>query len=117
MLFQDRLFNYGVFPDFAGHHVDSLGDAELNGLGRGSKECGIACPENFSPVCGTDGKTYSNECFLSLEACQTGANLKVKTSGPCNGPLQEDQRESQGEKVRMHKTLYTLTQIFCTRST
>ena len=39
----------------------------------------MACIEIYQPVCGCDGKTYSNDCFAKA------AGLKSWKEGPCEG--------------------------------
>jgi len=44
------------------------------------------CPEYYSPVCGSDGKTYSNKCELENTACEDGKkDLIVVSKGKCSG--------------------------------
>ena len=42
-------------------------------------ERGIACPDNYAPVCGKDGHTYGNACEAGV------AGVEVRREGPCLG--------------------------------
>lgn len=45
--------------------------------------CPSICFAVYSPVCGSDGKTYSNRCKLGLRSCQTGRDIRVVSAGRC----------------------------------
>jgi len=44
-------------------------------------ECITDCPDIDEPVCGSDGKSYSSECVLKSQACQTKTVVQV-VGGP-----------------------------------
>jgi len=47
-------------------------------------ECPMFCGYNSEPVCGSNGKTYDNEClFESAKKCENFALLTVVNKGPC----------------------------------
>ena len=51
---------------------------------------GMACPSNgcarsYFPVCGSNGLTYDNECYLRAVVCQNGLQgLEVEHEGRCD---------------------------------
>lgn len=45
--------------------------------------CPAICTADYSPVCGTDGQTYSNLCLMKVSACEQGMMIKVKSPGKC----------------------------------
>lgn len=51
----------------------------------GERECSCPqiCTADVSPVCGTDGQTYNNECQMKVSACSQGMMIKVKSRGRC----------------------------------
>ncbi|XP_075973420.1 agrin-like isoform X2 [Anticarsia gemmatalis] len=49
-----------------------------------SCRCAEPCPLEFSPVCASDGKTYSNECQMHRESCRARKQLKIVFKGQCS---------------------------------
>ena len=46
-------------------------------------ECPL-CATLYSPVCGSDGKTYSSKCALDSKACRQQIELTVAYAGKCD---------------------------------
>jgi hypothetical protein len=46
--------------------------------------CNYQCSLDFKPVCGNDGKTYINECYMRLESCRLNRKIKIYQPVECS---------------------------------
>ncbi|XP_028833904.1 tomoregulin-1 [Denticeps clupeoides] len=46
--------------------------------------CQFQCSRGYVPVCGSNGDTYQNECYLRQAACKQQTLISMVTEGPCN---------------------------------
>ena len=53
------------------------------------EDCPKFCFRNFAPVCGDNGKTYSNECELRVVNCGLAMlkQIKIEHDGGCAGSV------------------------------
>ncbi|DBA00261.1 TPA: hypothetical protein N0F65_007905 [Lagenidium giganteum] len=47
------------------------------------KTCSAACPEILAQVCGSDGKTYDNECLFEYAKCSQNLEIKIVSKSKC----------------------------------
>ena len=56
-------------------------------------ECPIFCPASWAPVCGSNGKTYTNRCRLEVANCrstqQDGPVIELVHNGVCKSPRED----------------------------
>ncbi|CAL4097379.1 unnamed protein product, partial [Meganyctiphanes norvegica] len=56
-------------------------------------DCSGFCTADYSPVCGSDGQTYSNECHLNGARCRNPSdNIAVAHKGECRDDIAEFDR-------------------------
>ncbi|XP_048031951.1 ovoinhibitor-like isoform X2 [Megalobrama amblycephala] len=48
------------------------------------------CPKNYDPVCGSDGKTYDNECLLCAAIKESNTTILIQKEGECDQPQEPD---------------------------
>ena len=83
-----------------------------------SIDCPQVCIEIYAPVCGSDLKTYSNECHLQIEACENNSDLHKLYDGMCNessDPATSTTTGSSATTKRKKKTIFC-TLIILTRN-
>lgn len=59
--------------------------ASLKVKGKPRKPCHVVCSYMWDPVCGSNGKTYSNKCHLEQAVQCNNENVKVLYTGECPG--------------------------------
>uniref|UniRef100_A0A8W8K153 Kazal-like domain-containing protein n=1 Tax=Magallana gigas TaxID=29159 RepID=A0A8W8K153_MAGGI len=45
--------------------------------------CSPICPFIYLPICGSNGRTYSNECELNVENCLNKTHITRLSQGSC----------------------------------
>lgn len=47
------------------------------------QNCLFECTTEYNPVCGSNGKTYANECVMKADSCDLDMMITIASKGPC----------------------------------
>ena len=100
---------HGLLPKSLEEKLQEIdpGNFPLQILLGGSSRCPNFNTLEYSPRCGSDGKTYGNSGALKIHNCRTGQKVTVKHSGPC-GKRKPNAFERLPKEIRCN--------IFCMRT-
>ncbi|XP_041377630.1 agrin-like isoform X2 [Gigantopelta aegis] len=66
------------------HSCKSPEVCQLDKQRRPVCRCNFVCAQELEPVCGNDGRTYSNRCVMRKEACKARKEIDVLYPGQCS---------------------------------
>ncbi|XP_067161178.1 ovomucoid-like [Apteryx mantelli] len=72
-----------------GRSLRGIAKLDCDRILHGVKGGRIFCSKSSQPVCGTDGKTYKNECDLCSAAMRASNYITVNYRGECRKPAPE----------------------------
>lgn len=67
-----------------GHSCPNKQVCQLDEQRRPTCRCEAECTADLAPVCGSDGKTYSNKCVMQVEACKKMRDIRLIHEGECS---------------------------------
>jgi len=74
----EMLCQYGFKKNERGCEI-----CECNTRPSEGPECPQVCPQIYAPVCGSDGKTYGNDCKLKAASCLSQSKITIAYKGEC----------------------------------
>nr|XP_033782753.1 serine protease inhibitor Kazal-type 1-like [Geotrypetes seraphini] len=66
-----------LFPGYFGADADEGREANCEKFPR------VGCPKIYSPVCGTDGIVYDNECLICHKNREKNLHIRIRKEGKC----------------------------------
>uniref|UniRef100_A0A452SIR5 Serine peptidase inhibitor Kazal type 9 n=1 Tax=Ursus americanus TaxID=9643 RepID=A0A452SIR5_URSAM len=69
-----------IFSKYLSHNTTPVDCSRYKKLPPGKEGF---CHEIYAPICGSDGKTYPNDCFFCYEVQRTDNKLKFVHFGKC----------------------------------
>lgn len=58
-------------------------ECDIDQFGVASCQCPPSCEPKMQPVCGSNGRTFDNECELKRQSCLLRQELSVMHEGEC----------------------------------
>lgn len=74
----DYLGQRGIYVN-----VLSLSNLVAKARQPAEEQCNALCTRFLAPVCGSDGKSYDNECLMEFAACLAKKVIAVRHQGRC----------------------------------
>ena len=76
-------------------------------------ECPETCPDEVNPVCGNNGETYNNECYLNYYRCNGMPDLYLAFEGECIDENTSENPEQEENQTQVPEAFEC--QLACTR--